>query len=90
MKRMDNYNFPIGADNSDAPWNEIELPVIDTEVTVSITISKTIKVPVVDYTLDEEGYPDLSNCDLKQAVSNSGKLPNLKDWNIDEFEIIQE
>ena len=90
MKRMDNYNFPIGADNSDAPWNEIELPAIDTEVTVSITISKTIKVPVVDYTLDEEGYPDFSNCDLKKAVSNRGKLPNLEDWNIDEFEIIQE
>ena len=90
MKRMDNYNFPIGADNPDAPWNEIELPAIDTEVTVSITISKTIKVPVIDYTLDEEGYPDFSNCDLKKAVSNSGKLPNLEDWNIDEFEIIQE
>ena len=71
MKRMDNYNFPIGADNSDAPWNEVELPAIDN-------------------TLDEEGYPDLSNCDLKQAVSNSGKLPNLKDWSIDEFETIQE
>ena len=90
MKRMDNYNYPIGADNPDAPWNEVELPTINTEVTVSITISKTIKVPVVDYTLDEEGYPDLSNCDLKQAVSNSGELPNLKDWSIDEFEIIQE
>ena len=87
---MDNYNFPIGADNPDAPWNEVELPTINTEVTVSITISKTIKVPVIDYTIDEEGYPDLSNYDLKQAVSNSGKLPNLKDWNIDEFEIIQE
>ena len=87
---MDNYNYPIGADNPDAPWNEVELPAIDTEVTVSITISKTIKVPVIDYTIDEEGYPDLSNCDLKQAVSNSGKLPNLKDWNIDEFEIVQE
>ena len=87
---MDNYNYPIGADNPDAPWNEVELPTINTEVTVSITISKTIKIPVVDYTLDEEGYPDLSNCDLKQAVSNSSKLPNLEDWNIDEFEIVQE
>ena len=87
---MDNYNYPIGADNSDAPWNEVDLPAINTEVTVSITISKTIKVPVIDYIIDEEGYPDLSNCDLKQAVENSGKLPNLEDWNIDEFEIIQE
>lgn len=85
-----NYDYPCGTDDPNAPWNEVELPAINTEVTVSITISKTIKVPVVDYTLDEEGYPDFSNCDLKQAVNNSGKLPNLEDWNIDEFETVQE
>ena len=80
---MDNYNFPIGADNPDAPWNEVELPVIDTEVTVSITVSRTMKVPVTDYTIDEEGGIDFSNCDLNKAVEDSGHLLNFKNWNVE-------
>ena len=90
MKRMDNYNYPIGADNPDAPWNEVELPAIDTEVTVSITISKTIKVPVVDYTLDEEGNIDFSECDLKKAVEENIRLPNINGWDLDNFEVVLE
>ena len=87
---MDNYNYPIGADNPDAPWNEVELPAIDTEVTVSITISKTIKVPVVDYTLDEEGNIDFSECDLKKAVEENIRLPNINGWDLDNFEVVLE
>ena len=87
---MDNYNFPIGADNLDAPWNEVELPAIDTEVTVSITISKTIKVPVRDYTIDEEGEIDFSDCDLKKAVEENIRLPNINGWDLDNFEVIPE
>lgn len=44
---MDNY--PIGADTPDAPWNQVENPEREVEVTISITLSKTVKIKVKDY-----------------------------------------
>ena len=87
---MDNYNFPIGADNPDAPWNEVELPPKDVEVTISVIVSKTMKVPVRDYTIDEEGNIDFSECDLKKAVEENIRLPNTKGWDLDNFEVVLE
>ena len=85
-----NYDYPCGADNPRAPWNEIELPPKEVEVTVSVTISKTIKVPVRDYIIDEEGNIDFSECDLKKAVEENVRLPNINGWDLDDFEVIAE
>lgn len=109
---MDNY--PIGSDTIDAPWNQIENPEREVEVTISITLSKTVKIKVSDYKIidsgkDEDGEYfediDYSNCDLKNAVKEQITLPHkaytriikkgklyedLKDWNVDDFEIILE
>ena len=87
-----NYDYPCGADNPRAPWNEVELPPKDVEVTVSVTLSKTVKITVDDYQIDEEGYCDFSECDLHKAVKEQIKLPQqlCEDWEIDEFEIIKE
>ena len=80
----DNYNYPLGADNPDAPWNQEENPEREIEVTVSVTLSKTIKVKVSDYDIinsgkDEDGEyfeeVDYSNCDLKGAVEEQIVLP---------------
>ena len=114
----DNYNYPLGADNPDAPWNQEENPKREIEVTVSVTLSKTIKVKVSDYDIinsgkDEDGEYfediDYSNCDLKGAVEKQIVLPqkawdyiapktnedvkaifDLKGWNVDDFEVIEE
>lgn len=80
---MDNYNYPLGADTKDAPWNEVEVPEEEIEVTVSVTLSKTVKIKVTDYTVesgtDEEGEHfkeiDYSSCDLKRAVEEQITLP---------------
>ena len=81
---MDNYNYPVGADTSEAPWNKEEKPEKEVEVIVSITMSKTVKVKVSDYKItdsgvDEDGEPyediDYSECDLREAVENQIYLP---------------
>lgn len=81
---MDNYNYPLGADTSDAPWNQEDLQEREIEVTVSVTISSTVKVKVSDYEVidsgkDEDGHYyehiDYSNCDLKKAVEEQIILP---------------
>lgn len=98
---MDNYNYPMGADNSSAPWNQKDLKEKDIEVTISITLSKTVTISVNDYKigesgLDEDGYYfediDFSECNLEEAVKEQITLPQDldKSWNVDEFIVIKE
>ena len=97
---MNNYNnYPMGADTPDAPWNQVEPEPRKVEVTVSITLSKTVEVEVTDYIAeedsDEDGYHgisyDYSECDLEQAVRDQVTLPNsvgeFNDWVEDDFEV---
>ena len=85
---MNNYDYPIGSDTPDAPWNKEENPKKEIEVTVSVTLSKTVKIKVSDYEIidsgkDEDGEYfediDYSNCDLKGAVEEQIVLPQ-KAW----------
>lgn len=74
--------------NIDVPYNCNDSPEIEVEVTVSITLSKTVKVCVDDYRItesaDENGsYAsyDLSECNLNKAVENQIVLPqNLAEY----------
>lgn len=94
-------NYPEGSDVSWAPWNQEENPDKEIEVTVSIVMSKTVKITVNDYNIDNRGideddfyYEEInySNCDLKEAVLSQIAVPQnteeFKDWNIDDFEVI--
>lgn len=81
---MDNYNYPMGADTKDAPWNQVDNPKREIEVTVSVTLSKTVKIKVSDYEITDSGKDedgeyfediDYSNCDLKGAVEEQIVLP---------------
>ena len=76
--------YPPGAEfDSNAPYNQKEVPEKEIEVTVSITLSKTVKIKVSDYTVysneDENGKCfediDYSDCDLKGAVEKQIYLP---------------
>ena len=60
----DNYNYPMGADTPDAPWNQVDVPEKDFEVTCSQSLSRTATVTTnnyipgasgVDYERDDEG-----------------------------------
>ena len=81
---MDNYNYPMGSDTKDAPWNQVDNPKREIDVTVSVTLSKTVKIKVSDYEITDSGKDedgeyfediDCSNCDLKSAVEEQIILP---------------
>lgn len=79
---MDNYNYPMGSDTEDAPWNKSNNPEKEIEVTVSVTLSKTVKISVDDYTVEENADEDgkyldydFSNCGLHKAVEDQVYLP---------------
>ena len=55
----DNYNYPMGADNEDAPWNEKENKPITRKCEVIVTLSKEhVPVDTKNYTEEEPEYPD--------------------------------
>lgn len=96
-------NLPVGCENNpEAPWNQTDNPDKVVEVTVSVTLSKTIKIKVNDYNIvdsgkDEDGNYfeeiDYSDCDLKKAVKEQYLLPQgylLKGWTVDDFEVVLE
>lgn len=58
---MDNYNYPAGADTSDAPWNEREYPALGFDVEVSVQLVKTVELHTTDYFTDT----DLNGDDLE-------------------------
>ena len=81
---MDNYNYPCGTDGPNAPWNQVDNPEREIEVTVSVTLSKTVKIKVSDYEINDSGKDedgeyfediDYSNCNLKDAVKEQVILP---------------
>lgn len=81
---MNNYPTIGTSEESSAPWNEDIKSPQEVEVTVSITLSKTVKINVKDYRValeerDENGdlynIYDFSECDLKRAVENQIILP---------------
>lgn len=68
-----------------APWNDKEPEEKEIEVTVSMTLSKTMKIKVSDYRVlsrgkDEDGEyfeeVDYSDCDLKGAVEQQILTPD--------------
>lgn len=77
--------YPPGAEhNPGAPYNEVETPEREIEVTVSVTLSKTVKIKVSDYQITDSGKDedgeyfediDYSDCDLKGAVEEQIVLP---------------
>ena len=90
--------YPTGTyNNPDAPWNEVAKKPQKVEVTVSITLSKTVEIEIDDYTaekdFDENGYQgiayDFSECNLEQKVRDQITLPNsveeFNDWSEDDF-----
>lgn len=67
------------ADGPDSPWNQVDRPEREIEVTVSVTLSKTMRILVDDYRAeeDDEGHPsfDYSDCNLHKAVEEQSVLP---------------
>ena len=60
----DNYHYPAGADNENAPWNQHDIPEEEFNINYYITLKKNIDIVTddyipgasgVDYEPDDEG-----------------------------------
>lgn len=76
----DNYHYPAGADNEQAPWNQVDIPEKEFDVCVSQSLSKSTSIYTQDYQpeYDEEtGHTDAdtTNTDWKKAYQNVAMTP---------------
>lgn len=81
---MSNYPIMSQIEESKAPWNQKENPKKKIEVTISVTLSKTVRIEVSDYTITDSGKDedgnyfetiDYSDCNLEEEVENQIYLP---------------
>lgn len=49
----DNYNYPVGANTPDAPWNQSDPEPVEVKVTISQSLSRSTTITVTDYTAEE-------------------------------------
>ena len=79
----DNYNYPPGADTPVAPWNEPIVPEREFDVTISMSLSRTVQcytnkyIPEVD---EENGhlYVDTSDTPWSEVYGDNHKtIPEL-------------
>ena len=79
----DNYNYPPGADTPDAPWNQPDIPEREFDVTISMSLSRTVQcytnmyIPEMD---EEDGhlYVDTSDTPWSEVYGDNHKtIPEL-------------
>lgn len=79
---MDN-NYPISADIKDASWNDKRLPEEEFQVTISQTLSKSVKVSTNDYIpgeiYTEREWDGESYCTVTHQDSPDTSETNWKD-----------
>jgi hypothetical protein len=82
---FDNYNYPMGADSENAPWNEKMLPYKSFKVCVSQSLSKTTTVNTNDYSELKEkddvgGFLEIDTDDVVWAdeYADNGHLTPLE------------
>src|SRR5574344_372027 len=57
-----NYDYPLGADNSLAPWNQEENPEIERDCDVTETIARKVTLSTTDYVAEEDWDDELGKC----------------------------
>ena len=76
----DNYNYPMGADTPDAPWNEVEPPELDFNVEAIVSLSRSAVVTTNVVYNDED---TLRICEDYGAIGaykdNYATIPQLLD-----------
>ena len=57
-----NYDYPLGADNPLAPWNQEENPEIERDCDVTETIARKVTLSTTDYVAEEDWDDELGKC----------------------------
>lgn len=79
-----NYDYPMGADNPSAPWNQVDPPEREFDIYISQSLSKDTTASTDQYTIissgrGEDGYPEeeieTSDVDWTEAYNQEHYTP---------------
>lgn len=75
-----------------APWNDMENTPMKIDVTVSVTLSKTVQIETSLYKTRPDGSIYMEDSDLEEEVKSQVDLPQDKynDWCVDDFAVNME
>lgn len=86
-----NSNYPpmSQSDWDNAPFTQPSEQIEEIEATVSLTLSKSVKIKI-DVRKRERGY--YSNYDLQEAAREQLDFSDIdtNEWNIDDFEVVED
>lgn len=57
-----NYDYPLGADNSSAPWNQVENSEIERDCKVTETITRSVTLSTTDYVSEGDWDDEFGKC----------------------------
>nr|DAX37878.1 MAG TPA: hypothetical protein [Caudoviricetes sp.] len=57
-----NYDYPLGADNSSAPWNQVENSEIERDCKVTETITRNVALSTTDYVSEDDWDDEFGKC----------------------------
>lgn len=86
-----NYDYPVGADTPNAPWNQIDPPEKEFDILISCIISKDTNIVTNNYQDDDtlkEPWTDFTNSEytIKDIIEFAKKcaefMLNKKDYSI--------
>ena len=73
----DNYNYPVGSDGSDAPYNQSDPEPVEVNVCISQTLHKSTTISTTDYIAEK--YEDCERGDDGGFVTTGGVSYNFSD-----------
>ena len=72
---MDNYNYPMGADTSDAPWNQPPEPdPVSVIANITVTLTNEIRVFTDDFFCDFDDNDKVEKVNLNSSYKDVEKL----------------
>lgn len=79
--------YPPGAEyDPRAPWNQEKVKYKDVDITVCVSLSKTVSMSLPEDYTEDDIIDRLSYCSVKKDLENMEK----NKWNIDDYQIINE
>ena len=71
---MNIYDYPVGADNENAPWNEVNTQEVEVPIRIHLEMELETSVWTNQYEVDEEGNKIVTS-DLRDEINEQINVP---------------
>ena len=87
---MNTYDYPAGADNENAPWNEVNTEEVEVPIRIHLEMELETSVWTNQYEVDEEGNKIVTS-DLMDEINEQINVPvgekAFANWDIIDYSV---